>query len=192
MTGQARLLVMSVPDWAHPQTTKPAPPPLLLVQAFINTRRVEEGTDLLSDVADARAWLSAAGLLGARVTRSELAEIRQVRESLRVLVIHNGGGPAPAADDLRPLRKLAAARRARLSVDDAGRVGIAPENGLLGLLLVIRDAQADGTWQRLKACGNPDCLWAFFDRSRNRQGAWCDMASCGNRLKNREFRARRR
>jgi predicted RNA-binding Zn ribbon-like protein len=185
---------MTLPDWAHPHTTKPAPPSLLLVQAFINTRAIEENTDLLGDVASARAWLSAAGLLDkrARVTRPELAEIRQVRESLRTLVIHNGGGPAPTADDLRPLRRLAEDRRPRLSVDAAGHVGIAADTGLAGLLLVIRDAQADGTWQRLKACGNPDCLWAFFDRSRNRQGAWCDMASCGNRLKNREFRARRR
>ena len=33
---------------------------------------------------------------------------------------------------------------------------------------------------------------AFYDRSRNHGGTWCDMASCGNKLKNREFRARRR
>ncbi|MBV8999263.1 MAG: CGNR zinc finger domain-containing protein, partial [Solirubrobacterales bacterium] len=41
-------------------------------------------------------------------------------------------------------------------------------------------------------CANPDCEWAFFDRSRNQQGSWCAMETCGNRLKNREFRARRR
>ena len=64
-------------------------------------------------------------------------------------------------------------------------------DGLLRLLLIIRDAQADGSWERLKLCGNPDCLWAFYDRSHSRRGAWCDMASCGNRLKNRNFRARR-
>jgi predicted RNA-binding Zn ribbon-like protein len=185
---------MSPPDWAHPHTTKPAPPPLLLVQAFINTREREHETDLLGDVATARPWLAAAGLRDAhaRLTAPELSSMRQVRESLLALVVHNGGGPAPTAADLRPLCELAEAGRARLSVDDAGRVGIAAEDGLLQLLLVVRDAQADGTWQRLKACDNPDCQWAFYDRSRNRQGAWCDMASCGNRLKNREFRARRR
>jgi predicted RNA-binding Zn ribbon-like protein len=60
------------------------------------------------------------------------------------------------------------------------------------MLLAARDAQADGSWSRLKACGNDECGWAFFDRSRNRQGSWCDMAVCGNRLKNRSFRARQR
>jgi predicted RNA-binding Zn ribbon-like protein len=59
-------------------------------------------------------------------------------------------------------------------------------------MLVISAAQLNGTWARLKACRNDDCLWAFYDRSRNHGGTWCDMASCGNRLKNRDFAARRR
>ena len=40
-------------------------------------------------------------------------------------------------------------------------------------------------------CGNSECRWAFYDRSRNQQGLWCEMAVCGNRLKNRAFRARK-
>ena len=64
--------------------------------------------------------------------------------------------------------------------------------GLLGLLLAVRDAQQQGCWPRLKACRNPDCRWAFFDRSHAHRGAWCDMATCGNMIKNRNFRARHR
>ena len=67
-----------------------------------------------------------------------------------------------------------------------------PDAGLLTLLLAIRDAQRNDTWQRLKACGNPDCRWAFYDRSHSRAGAWCDMATCGNRVKNRRLRQRQR
>jgi predicted RNA-binding Zn ribbon-like protein len=43
---------------------------------------------------------------------------------------------------------------------------------------------------RLKAC--PACGWLFFDRSKNRSRAWCDMAVCGNRVKARRFHAARR
>ncbi len=68
--------------------------------------------------------------------------------------------------------------------------GLAP--GLFGLVLVMRDAQADGTWPRLKSCRNPDCHWVFYDRSHSPRGAWCDMAVCGNRLKNRALRKRRK
>ena len=94
------------------------------------------------------------------------------------------------------IRLLAAAARPRLTIDPAGQVELAPrsrdrlENGLAWLLLMIRDAQHDGTWGRLKTCANADCQWAYFDRSHSRRGAWCDMASCGNLIKNRNLRAR--
>ena len=58
------------------------------------------------------------------------------------------------------------------------------------MLLVVRDAQLLGTWRRLKACRDPQCRWAFYDRSHSQQGAWCEMRVCGNRAKNRRFRQR--
>jgi predicted RNA-binding Zn ribbon-like protein len=58
-------------------------------------------------------------------------------------------------------------------------------------VLDVRDAQAGGNWDRMRLCRNEDCRWAFYDRSHSRQGAWCNMAVCGNRLKNRNLRARR-
>jgi hypothetical protein len=99
---------------------------------------------------------------------------------------------------LDPLRNLAQTRQPRLAIDDRGRLGLENEtrgglaDGLFELLLIIRAAQENGTWTRLKVCANPDCRWVYYDRSRNQQGHWCDMAVCGNRLKNRRLRARRR
>jgi len=58
------------------------------------------------------------------------------------------------------------------------------------LLATMYDAMATGTWVRLKACTNDECQWAFYDHSRNRSGAWCTMAVCGNRMKGRAFRRR--
>jgi predicted RNA-binding Zn ribbon-like protein len=106
---------------------------------------------------------------------------------------HTGTGRRPAAG-----ARIAAARtRPRLTVSPAGEVQLDPgpdgglAAGLAGLLIVIRDAQRDGTRQRLKVCGNDDCRWVFYDRSHSRRGAWCDMAACGNLIKNRNLRARR-
>ncbi len=45
---------------------------------------------------------------------------------------------------------------------------------------------------RLKRCGNPTCFWLFLDETRNRSRRWCEMASCGNRLKVRRHRERAR
>jgi predicted RNA-binding Zn ribbon-like protein len=182
------------PAW-FPGTEKPAPMPLMLVQAFLNTLDLEEGTDLLADGDGARAWLVASGALnrGTRVTPADLAHAREVREAIRRLL-----APYGDTSSLGPLRELAKGHRARLQIDERGAFSLASESqkdlgdALFGLLLVIRAAQEDGTWTRLKACANPECAWVFYDRSRNHQGSWCNMAVCGNRLKNRSLRARRR
>jgi predicted RNA-binding Zn ribbon-like protein len=114
------------------------------------------------------------------------------------MLVANGGCPTPGPGALQPLETVAQASRPALQIAAEGRVSLGPEPahrpdaGLLTLLLVIRDAQHDGTWHRLKACGNPDCQWAFYDRTHSRAGAWCDMATCGNRIKNRRLRQRQR
>jgi predicted RNA-binding Zn ribbon-like protein len=96
-----------------------------------------------------------------------------------------------------PLHRIAEGELARAAVTEDGGVRLTPVGDsvrarLLRLLLIVSDAQRDGTWAHLKACANDDCRWAFYDRSRNHGGTWCDMTTCGNKLKNREFRARRR
>jgi predicted RNA-binding Zn ribbon-like protein len=173
--------------------------PLLLVQAFVDTLDTDRGTDILAQPDEARAWLADAGLLGRGDQFGEdLRLAREVRESLRALIRRNTSPPPVTDEELRPLAEVLRLAQPRLEVTADGRVSLlAPSppaslaDGLLRLLLIIRDAQADGSWDRLKLCGNPDCLWAFYDRSHSRRGAWCDMASCGNRLNNRNFRARR-
>lgn len=185
--------------WLGDTETKPAPGPLDRIQALVNTIEMPEGRDRLADPAEAGSWLVSAGLSGqgAEPAPADLDLLRGVREGLRAMLVHNAGGPAPTADALAPLRTVASGGTARAAVDDTGEVMLAAADNsvrarLVELLLIVRDAQRDGTWARLKACGNDECQWAFYDRSRNHGGTWCDMSSCGNKLKNREFRARKR
>ncbi|HEX3192226.1 MAG TPA: CGNR zinc finger domain-containing protein [Streptosporangiaceae bacterium] len=191
---------MTLPLWASHLQHKLAPPPLLLIQAYVNTLDLDLHTDMLAHADEAQAWLADAGLrdLGQPGLAADLELARAFRESLRAMIARNTGGPPLTEAELRPLEHVTSEATPRLEVtaecqvelecsDDAQSLA----DGLAGLLLTIRDAQADGSWDRVKLCGNPDCLWAFYDRSHSRQGAWCDMASCGNRLKNRSLRARR-
>jgi predicted RNA-binding Zn ribbon-like protein len=171
--------------------------PLLRVQGFVNTRDLEDATDVLDVPATARQWFLGAGLIdGATdVSASELERARGVREAIRGLI----EADSPDLDGrLEPLKELAASHRARLTLAADGAIALENsrhgglDDGLFDLLLIIHRSQQDGTWGRLKICANDECRWAFYDRSRNQQGSWCNMASCGNRLKNRELRARRR
>jgi predicted RNA-binding Zn ribbon-like protein len=171
--------------------------PLLLVQSFVNTWEADAGTDLLGDDEHAAlAWLRDAGLLEPESAAIDLAQARAVREGIRALLVHNGGGSPPTDAELAPLRAIAEGSRLAPVMDAGGRMDLRPEAAgapaaLARLLLIIRDAQRDGTWGRLKACRNDECQWAFYDRTHAGHGAWCDMAVCGNRIKNRNLRSRR-
>src|SRR5262245_21161240 len=105
------------------------------------------------------------------------------REALRALLVDKQDPEAIAALN---------ARHARLEVRFApdGSARLEGDDLVASLLAIIARAQADGTWERMKACRADDCRWAFYDRSRNRSRAWCSMSECGNRAKARSYRAR--
>jgi predicted RNA-binding Zn ribbon-like protein len=187
---------MTLPPWVPGIEDKPGPMPLLLVQSFVNTLDRDNGTDELAGSGSAAAWLTLAGLIpdGTAITASDLELTREVRESIRDLI----GRDRLTPTQLRPLGTVLAQAQPPLDVTPDGQVRLGAEqpgtlaDGLVRLLLIIRDAQADGTWDRLRLCANPDCRWAFYDRSHSRRGQWCDMTTCGNRIKNRNLRARQR
>jgi predicted RNA-binding Zn ribbon-like protein len=184
-------------QWPGDDESKPAPGPLVLVQTLVNTVELPDGSDRLADPADARPWLVDNNLLAphGQLADADLDLVRAVREALRAMLVHNAGGPPPNKTALAVLRRVAQGGTARADLGDQGEVrlnahGDSVRDRLVELLLIIRDAQRDGTWERLKACANDECQWAFYDRSRNHGGTWCEMAACGNKLKNRAFRAR--
>ena len=75
----ANLIGMTLPSWASHLEHKLAPPPLLLVQAFVNTLDLDLRTDVLAHADEARAWLADA----ACATRGQAARGRRIRTSPR-------------------------------------------------------------------------------------------------------------
>jgi predicted RNA-binding Zn ribbon-like protein len=173
------------------------PHDLDLVVDFVNTRDIDRETDELATPAVLAAWLAGRKLLpeGVGLAAADLGQAIELREALRdALLAHNGAG---ANVEAGPLEQVA--ERGRLSVRFGvdGTVRLEARAGgfagaLAQLLVPIARAAADGTWERVKACAADDCQWAFYDRSRNRAGRWCDMAVCGNRTKVRAYRSKRR
>jgi predicted RNA-binding Zn ribbon-like protein len=182
----------------QPGHRTPAPGGLRLVQGFLNSADIEGGTDEFASPSSLAAWLEARGLLtpGTRVSEPDRHLAVTVREALRNVI--------EARDTGREARASAAildraARRAPLFVQlsENGDPSLEPSaTGIDGMIARILGeasrASADGTWRRLKICRNDVCRWSFYDASRNRSGIWCTMAICGNRMKGRAFRERRR
>ena len=159
-----------------------APPPLRLVQQFVNTIDLEHEREWLA------AWLEEQGV---RPTPAALRRARPVREAIRELLYANNGQRRDA--DPQPLLR-AAADAAQLTLDLTRPAIVARAAGVDGaigsVLATIHGAMLDGTWTRLKACRNRNCRWAFYDYSRNRSASWCSMQLCGNRTKTRAYRRR--
>ncbi|WP_042121035.1 CGNR zinc finger domain-containing protein [Paenibacillus senegalensis] len=45
---------------------------------------------------------------------------------------------------------------------------------------------------RVKVCHNQNCGWVFYDQSKNKSRRWCDDKVCGNIMKVRRFRSRKK
>lgn len=179
------------------ESKESAPGALALVEAFVNTRDLEEPRDDLASPAQLETWLRDHGLLrgDAALGAAELERAIAVREALRALLLANNGSESdPAA--IATLQRAAAASPLVVRFDGASTTLEPAASGLDGamarLLAAVHAAMADGTWPRLKACRSDTCHWAFYDHSKNRSGAWCSMATCGCRVKARTYRQRRR
>ncbi len=163
---------------------KAAPPPLRLVQEFVNSVDLENGREWLGD------WLRGQGV---RASAADLGRATRAREALRELLQANNG-ESPHGDPWSLLSGVAAA--AELTVDFAGptlRPRAPGLDGVLGQVVAVAfTAMVDGSWARLKACRNHRCGWAFYDHSKNRSASWCSMQLCGNRAKLRAHRERKR
>jgi predicted RNA-binding Zn ribbon-like protein len=175
-----------------------APGRLELLQRFVNTHNhdLPRDWDRLGTAAKARGWLREKRLVppDARISGADAARLRELREALRALALTNHGS---ALDDAaaETIRANAAAATLTVALDHDGRTALeAAAGGVDGavatLLGILHEAQVSGEWARMKGCRQ--CGYAFFDRSKNRSAAWCDMSICGNRTKNRAYYQRRR
>lgn len=176
-----------------------APGSLELVRSFVNSIDLErpETLDAFADLGGARLWLADAGLDPHRLDAAGLAALRTLRETFRsALLAHNDEEDSP--ETWRALAEQLGPVQLEVDFSSSGGARLTPadgcgEAGLRGALAAaVYDAVRDGTWQRLKACRKPSCLYAFYDRTKNGCGTWCSMETCGNRVKAARRRERER
>jgi predicted RNA-binding Zn ribbon-like protein len=147
-------------------------PDVDLLVDFLNTVDVDEDTDVLSDVVGWQQWADE------RMLRpSGLEDTREVRDALRASL----GDPRLSA------RKTLVTASIVVTAD--GPALIAGDVVEAAMAAATRIA-VRGDWARLKICPADNCLWAFYDQSRNRSRSWCSMRVCGNREKARAWRER--
>jgi predicted RNA-binding Zn ribbon-like protein len=181
-----------------PEDTHPTSKDLDAVIQFVNTVHFEQGEvdEQLNSPAALSAFFADHGLAKIDAKPADFRRALELREALRaVMLANNGGEPDPAA--IETLNRAAARAKVVAAFDDHASWRVQPASdgidGAFGQMIAsVFRSMSDGSWERIKACGNPDCRWAFYDNSKNHSGRWCEMASCGNRMKARAFRERAR
>jgi predicted RNA-binding Zn ribbon-like protein len=175
---------------------QPAPGPLGLVQAFVNTVDIEAQRDELIAPDHLGTWLAGHGLIdGAdRLNEADLRRMIEFREALRALLLANNDRSVDAGA-IETLNQSAGHAGLLVCFGPGGQArlepGVTGVDGAIGqLVAIVYAAMVEGRWARLKACRNDGCRWAFYDASKNRGGAWCAMAICGSRSKARAYRQR--
>jgi predicted RNA-binding Zn ribbon-like protein len=180
---------------------------------FVNTlddRPLERPVETLATYRDLVLFAELAGLIEPAVARKLQArsgpeclrivtQARALREHFfRILAAAHAGDPPPQAD----LDAIAAAA----PLARAARVLVAQKSGGLasyrwsyprsvetpmhacalaveGLLIMDIDRG------RIRKCGASDCEVYFIDTSKGHRRRWCSMENCGNREKQRRWRA---
>lgn len=150
-----------------------------LVLAFLNTCDAEADTDVLDSADQWREWSAGRGLGEA----GERGKARRIRDSMRGAVSYDPSAPAPHAETDAITWPVPVVLRDGVPV-------LGGHDALSRVLAASVHLVHTGHWHRIKICPADDCLWAFYDRSRNKSRTWCSMRVCGNREKARSWRER--
>ena len=158
---------------------RPLPPGAHLVRGGV--------VDRLRSPGDAVAFLRALGVAipPSAPTADELLRLRDVRECARALAEGDRRGYA------RRLARLLAG--VVIGVDAAGVLQPSGSGWhAFASRLSIALIELDRARRRVKLCHNSACAWLFIDRTRNNTQVWCVEQLCGDRLRVRRSRRRRR
>ncbi|MFF2886162.1 CGNR zinc finger domain-containing protein [Paenibacillus sp. NPDC057967] len=94
------------------------------------------------------------------------------------------------------LKQSAATREMRQDDETIRMVWLPQEHTWKSLLSEVAasfaQTLADGQGNRIRICENSNCNWVFLDDTRNRSKRFCDDKMCGNLMKVRRFRERKK
>jgi predicted RNA-binding Zn ribbon-like protein len=156
-----------------------------LCLAFADTARAADKYEELHGIGDLLQWATKAGVLSSA-------------DSSRLLKLYGRNGRQAAADLARAV-KVRDLLRSIFTRAHAGTVGTEWDSAAEGLPKLLFPVLADAAnllasdrRERIRECASAECTMLFVDESRNSSRRWCDMNSCGNRMKARRHYARTR
>ena len=168
--------------------------PLELLTSYDRLLTFCEQTGLLNSL-EARRLKRAAQESNTQQALKQAKELREALFAVFTAASHSAPPPDTALELLN--RWLADSHPARLVAwEDAHFVwqtegGVLESTTPLGRIAeTAAELLTSPDVHHIKECGSSTCRWLFLDRTRNHSRRWCDMRTCGNRIKARRFRDR--
>jgi predicted RNA-binding Zn ribbon-like protein len=180
-------------DLVNTLDERPFPSPIENVATYADLVRFAELAKLI-EPSVAQRLRKLTGAACSRVAN----QARKLREHLHdVLAAAHAGRPMPQTDLEAIGRAIHAAHSARALVLSTAPClathrwsqPVAPEVPLHACALSIEHLLVDVDRKRIRKCGAPDCAVYFVDTSKGHRRQWCSMKNCGNREKQRRWRA---
>ncbi len=133
------------------------------------------------------------------LSNATISKLRALRGVLQRIVDSLVAGESPSEGDIAAMNDaLAACPQRRLLVREGTgfRVDYAPDGRdwnwvRAEIAASFAEMLAEHDPRRIKMCENDNCRWVFCDESKSRSRRWCED-TCGNLVKVRRFRQRRR
>ncbi|MNO13057.1 CGNR zinc finger [compost metagenome] len=132
---------------------------------------------------------------------AELEQLQQLRSLMWEAVQKLVQGCPPDRDLLEQLNGYMlmgpAVRQIVWNADGRAEISLLPQRSdwmqvMAELASSFAAALVEKETSRFRICENPDCLWVYYDDTRNRSKRYCDDKMCGNLMKVRRFRARKK
>lgn len=176
-------------DFANTLGEREAPVPREHLQSYQDLLAFARQTGLLDRMAVTRLRRLADARPDAAAAVVEAARV--FREAIYRLFAAVADGLVPEPDDVAVLNGELWRLEVREDLALGWRAGDEGLDGFVGaiVLAALRLATEEAERGRVRVCEAPDCLWLFYDGSKNRSRRWCDMRQCGNRMKARRHYA---
>lgn len=131
---------------------------------------------------------------------ADMEQLQKFRGRLHGLAVELAAGGNTALANRAWLNEVMAQGLVRRRLEGDGtvmRITLSPAES--GWRQVMAEVATDfvgtlleGEAGRIRICENVDCKWVFYDDTRNRTKRYCDDKMCGNLMKVRRFRAKKK
>ncbi|MEC0125291.1 CGNR zinc finger domain-containing protein [Paenibacillus pabuli] len=127
--------------------------------------------------------------------------LRNFRNELQLLAIRLSAGDSLMDKDLEWLNAMMSegqvTRRLNSEIDEGLKLSLIPvwahwQQVVAEVAADFANTLVKGGGGRIRICDNSDCRWIFYDDTRSRTQKYCDDKMCGNLMKVRRFRAKKK